>query len=148
MRINILFLGHNNPNQCHRCAAEWQESSTAEKLLVNHQLNMSQSAEVAEKANGILALIRNSVANRSREATVWLFPLKWGVLFSISLFTCKVYPLLSRYFPEGEHFHQKYFNQFHHIGTLCDYTKIMYQLCTIDFDKIGENILNSSFHTH
>ncbi|KAJ7411694.1 hypothetical protein WISP_101549 [Willisornis vidua] len=61
--------------QHHRLATECLESSQAEKDLgvwIDRRLNMSrQRTQVAKKANGILACISNSVANRSREVNVY-----------------------------------------------------------------------------
>ena len=70
-KCQVLHFGHSNPMQRYKPGEEWPESCLVDKNLrvfVNSQLSMSwQCAQVAKKANSILACMRNNVASRSRE---------------------------------------------------------------------------------
>ncbi|TRZ24141.1 hypothetical protein HGM15179_002947 [Zosterops borbonicus] len=72
-KCHALHFGHNNPLQHYRLGSQWLDSPLEERELGYWSTAAEHEpvcAQVAKKANGILAWISNSVASRTRVVIV------------------------------------------------------------------------------
>ncbi|PKU49600.1 hypothetical protein llap_153 [Limosa lapponica baueri] len=73
-KCQVLHLCHNHPMQRYRFGEQSCPTEKVLRVLGDSQLNMSQKyAQVAKKANSILACIRTSVSSRTRDVIVPLY---------------------------------------------------------------------------
>lgn len=89
MKLQVLYLGRNNPVHQHSLGGNWKKNSSAEKgqeILVDRKLNMSQQCTLATNNNRLPGSTRQSLASMQREM---MLPLQ---IHAISTVTSLVLP--------------------------------------------------------